>query len=316
MVAQARCVAGYVYTLAILILSLGKTHLSPFTNLLRLYVCGHSSFQGAQVKKVLKSITEDVPLFKPDSKPSSIDLLCLSLRGFQGWFASDSLFEFLDNCITRLMKRPVKYYDDYVNLISTMKSDIIDVRHCEIDLLLITITEQWSFLVTSASPSTVENIVVWLARYLDFSLQTGSHTVILSHIRESIKNITTHAESRIILSRAPGQVAPYEYEARDELRSLIETTSETTRKSPSVPAPIEKSFQVRHSPEDEDYPVLRNWARKDIISAISDGTLAQSILCLCSSQQDIRIQAFLGLKKFICGLKVAFTRKSFSFVKC
>lgn len=312
MVAQVRCVADCVYSLAILIVFLGKTDLSPFTTLLRLHICGHSSFQGAKVKNILKSITEDTPIFKSDSKLSSFNLLCLSLRGFREWLASDSLFEFLDNCLTRLMKRPVKYYDDYVDLISTMKSNIIDVRHYEIDLLLITVMEQWSFLVTSASASAVENIVVWLARYLDFSLQMGSHIVILSHIRKSIQDLTTHAESCAILSRALDKISPYE--ARDELKSLTETNSEKTSTSPSVPASTEKFVQVRHSSEDGDHPVLRNWASTSISSAILDGTLAQLILCLCSSQQDIRIQAFIGLKKFICGLKVTFTLKPFSIV--
>lgn len=264
------------------------------------------------MRALLNSAIEGTPVSKPEASFSSLRVLILTLHDSQGWLASDSVFEFLDNCLLRLIKRPVKYYDDFTDLASTIKSDVMRVEDYEIDLLLITIIEQWSFLVLSALPSTIENAVKWLSRYLDLSMHTGGHMILLLRIRDHIKNLTIDGESRLKLSKALGQ--PACYATSDELKGFVEPHRQTINDKPvtyaslNTPTFNEDWLVVGPPIEDEDHPALRNWIRKDVAGAIREGDIGELILYLCSDQQDIRIQALMSLKKFMSSLKVFYTR--------
>lgn len=285
--------------------------LSLFTTLLRLHVWNLKSYHKEHVETLLNLAIEGTPISKVDSNVSSLDVLIISLHDSQGWFASDPVFEFLDNCILRLIKRPVKYYDDLTSLASKVESDIIKIEDCEVNLLLLAVMEQWSFLVASASPSMIEDLVKWLVRYLDFSIQTGGHRILISHIRDNIKSLTIDGESCMKLSKALRQPAYYvtSHELQDLARSNRQISNDEviTHASSNTPALNEPWPMVGPSVEHEDHSALRSWIRKDIATAIRDGDIGQLILYLCSDQQDIRIQALVSLRKFMNGLEVACT---------
>lgn len=281
--------------------------LSPFTALLKFYICDHGSLSNARIRTLLNSVVEDTAISKKRSKVSSLDILILSLHNSHDWLALGPLFEFIDSCLLRLIRRPVKYYDDYIGLMTTIKTWVEDY---EADLLLFTFMEQWPFLLTSASVSSIENSTRWLARYLEFSLHIGGHMNLLSHIRDRIGNLMADNECFAILTEALRRPANNEME--DKIKKLVEPTHPkfteqlTIHVSKNDPVLGEAWIVARPPAEDEDHPALRNWIGKGIVDTIRDGNIGQLILCLCSAQQEIRIQAVISLRKIIISLKVFF----------
>lgn len=280
--------------------------LSPFTTVLRLYVSSGQLNADNSLRALLQSMTKECAILKPDTHVSSLDVLVLSLRESQGGKASDTLYGFLDNCVLRFVKKPVKYYDIFATLLADNKSSQIGSRM--VDLLLIVILEQWPFLLkASTAPDTV-NVAKWLAHYLDLSIAAGDDSVLLFQIRDRLKNEAKDKDCRALLKKAlkePGESGKLvELENLAPSRHIVQHQDSTGRGQPRTLAPPEEPFLSKPPEEDEDHAGLRKWTQKYIQDAIGDGSVGDLIFCLCSKHEDIRKQAQSGLRTFMAKLEV------------
>ena len=292
--------------------------LSPFTMLLRLYLDRIQLGTGSeQLRVILKTITRESQILCSDSPMTSLDNLVLSLQDFETWKASDQLFEFFDQCVLRFVRKPVHYYDTLDEVIAAAKLDI-SPKSCNVDFLLITVMDQWHFLVKSADASTVTNISKWLARFIgviyigDGNLRNlpdeSGTTRILSYICDQLKAEIEDATCRVIFERT--------LEERPELRKLSELVatnniSKAGRTSRPVDPSSEKHVEAAevHLPpgppeEHEDHPGLLQWTRHEVQDAISEGLIRDLILCLCSEHEQVRKQALIGIRAFMVKLEV------------
>lgn len=267
-----------------------------------------------RISALLKSAIEDSPLFKANIDIPPFDALCLSLQHTSDWRASDSLFEFLDNCLQRLVKRPVKYYEDCTELTSSIRHDHAEVENHRIDLLLITILEQWPFL-TGSDAISVENIARWLARYLDLLMQAGGCVIVLSNIRD---RIMSHDDKMLQWIFKNVLKESSKYGMHSELKNLIKSSLRTSDHEVVVHSPTscptldEVLVSTRPPIEGKDHLALRSIRRKAVVDAIIDGDVGELVQYLCSEHEDIRIQALANLQSFLIKLKVT---SSFSTVQ-
>ena len=292
--------------------------LSPFTMLLRLYLDRiQLGIESEQLRVILKTITRESQLLRPDPLMTSLDNLVLSLQDFETWKASDQLFEFFDQCVLRFVRKPVHYYDTLDEVIAAAKLDI-SPKTCNIDFLLIAIMDQWHFLVKSADAPTVTNISKWLARFIemlhiwDFNLRNlpdeSATTRILSYICDQLKAEIEDANCRVNFEHI--------LEERPELRKLSELVatsniSKARQTSKPVDPSSEKYVEAAevHLPpgpeeEHEDHPGLLQWTRHAVQDAISEGLVRDLILCLCSEHEQVRKQALIGIRAFMVKLEV------------
>ena len=225
------------------------------------------------------------------------------------WHASDAVFQFIDNCILRYVRKPLKYYDD----LAEMDGDVAFTSNKPpdqlISLLWVVLMEQWPFLVKSAEPPNLTNVVEWLARYLDYSKFIGEDSKKLSDIRDQIRSQVKDKECRGILkralkeSRAPisssVQEAGY-LEGRDHAKGI--TLNEVPNQDSLLTMP-----QTPPGPpeEDENHSELTRWTQKDVSDAVEDGTIGQLIVCLCSTYEEIRKQAFGNLCSLLAKVQVS-----------
>jgi nucleolar pre-ribosomal-associated protein 1 len=280
--------------------------LSPFTTVLRIYALSGQTNADNNWKVLLQSIIRECAILKPDTRVSSLDVLVLSLEESQGGKFSDTLYGFLDNCVLRFVKRPVKYYDILTSLAGDNESSQIESRR--IDLLLIVILEQWPFLIkASTAPDTV-GVAMWLIRYLELSIPAGGNPALLSQIRDKLRNEAKDNDCRAMLSKAlkepgdSGQLGKFENLAPS--RCIVRDQDSTALGQPKAFAPPEAPFLSRPPGEDEDHVGLRKWTQKDIQDAIGEGSVGDLIFCLCSKHEDIRKQAQSGLVTFMAKLEV------------
>lgn len=248
----------------------------------------------------------------------SLNALNLSLQDFGSWKASDNVFEFLDNCILRLVRGSIHYYDLASSLVLSKESNF-DTSDVKIDLLLVAVMEQWPFLARSVDPATLQNVSFWLIRYvaavrLTLSYNGGdmhdSGTAnLLSQIKSRIGTKTEDkACGRIFRS---GWEDPLEFGISEQKIKVATVNNEeritklNTRTQLETPAISTNLVPSGPPQEDEDHPGLNKWSREDIDDAISEGTIGDLFLCLCSQYAEIRKQALSSVEALMRKLEVS-----------
>lgn len=253
----------------------------------------------------MREIVEETTLLLQATTYNSFEVLLLSLQNLKCGLPSDSLFEFLDNSILRCLRKPVKYYDDLAANFSRLKPNTY-----KIDLLMVTILDQWPFLIKSAKPVVLKEATLWLVRYLDFLMHNDSSLALLSMIREQFLGQVRDKDIRGLLEKALRE--PTVYGTKDELHKINRPNQKVGNSSvnPHREIGVESNMgtEVPQLPtEEEDHPALARWAKMGVSEAIKDGQIGGLILCLCSKYEDIRKQAIVNLGKFSGILQVDYT---------
>ena len=280
--------------------------LSPFTTLLRLYVGSKRRDTDDTLRALLDSVVLECAMLRPDPYVSSLDVLVLSLEESQGWKSSDIIYEFLDNCILRFVRKPVKYYDALAVLSDEVESSQKDINR--LDLLLVVVLEQWPFLIKTFTVSDNARISEWLARYLDLSMNAGADLALLSQIRDRVRHEMKDKNSCAVLEKAlkePAEFGKHSEPERTKTRSpVIQTQDSRPNGQTKFTLPLQEPLPPGPPVEDEDHAGLRKWTQKDVQEAIEDGSVEDLIFCLCSKHEEIRKQAQSGLRIFMTKLEV------------
>jgi len=292
--------------------------LSPFTTLLKLYVDRRQVHTDSrQLRTLLVSVVQEHQFLDFSDGMLSLDVLVLTLQDSDQWKASNTVFEFLDNCILRLVRKPVHYYDTFSDLVATT-SGAMETNDTDIDLLMIAIMEQWPFLAKFADEESVTNVATWLVRYIESSwlrmrnkdearLHHGFLGV-LAQIRDKIAILVNNEACRSMLNRtlsdppelglsieSATDISISEQERDEKPRSRVESREPEPCVNQVPPGPPE---------EHEDHPGLNRWTRENILDAISDGAIEELLLCLCSKYAEIRQQASASIGTFMAKLEV------------
>ena len=248
----------------------------------------------------------------------SLNALNLSLQDFGSWKASDNVFEFLDNCILRLVRSSIHYYDLASSLVLP-KEKRVDSSDVGIDLLLVAVMEQWPFLAKSVDSAALQNVSLWLIRYvaavrLTLSYDDGDvHGIgtadLLSQIKNQIRTKTEDKLCRRIFKS--GWEDPLEFGISEQTMTVAAVNNEETvrtldtRTQPEKLASPANLVPAGPPHEDEDHPGLNRWSREDIEDAISEGAIGDLFLCLCSQYVEIRKQALSSVEAFMTKLEVS-----------
>ena len=266
---------------------------------------------------LLTTVATESHVLRSYTSTASLNNLVLSLRDSEEWKATDRVFEFLDHCISHLVRKPIHYYDVLAELIASAELHI-NPRFCQVDLLLVTIVDQWRFLVESADTPTVTHVSEWLVRYMEvINLENGyvqrgaigdETTRLLSRLRDQLKSRIQDTTCRAILETA--------LEDRRELGGLEQLVATNTISeaghilrltNPPLKTHPKQEIGLPAGPpeEHEDHPGLHQWTGHEVQDAISEGHVKALILCLCSKYVGIRKQALAEVRGFMTRLQVS-----------
>ena len=275
--------------------------LSTFTTVLRLYVASEQKDADNTLRVLLESVVRECTILKPEQFVS-LNVLVLSLQGL-----SDAVYKFLDNCVLRFVRKPVKYHDALLSLSDEVQSSQTEIGR--LDLLLLVVLEQWPFLTRTLVPSDQKTSVAeWLARYLNLLVNAGGDLTLLSQIRDRLRSDVEDRKCHEVLEKAfdepagaqiPGELQCTLPPNRDMLHPTIVNRGEPKRTlHPQTPLPPGPPA------EDQDHFGLRKWTHKDVQEAIEDGSIEDLIYCLCSKYGEIRKEAQKCLRAFMTKLEV------------
>lgn len=278
---------------------------SPFTTLLRLAATSHDT--GTQTMQLLETVVEETGIFQMGTETSGLIALLASLKDAQGALVPQPVFDFLDSCLVLFVRRPIKYEDDMDALIlerASLTGEKIESRNAPpISLSLATLMEQLHFVEKSANES-LKDVVQWLARLLNFLRQVGEDSNLLTLVRYRMCKSIVAQDCIVTLD-----------DCFDRSEQLSDWTSsfakgQETRSIKIIDTKAPKDFSgyfEEHKPpyEDPKHSGLSRWAQKDVEEAIENGYADSLILCLSSTEQSIRLQATVGVRKLVVKLDVS-----------
>ncbi|KAF2396733.1 hypothetical protein EJ06DRAFT_516420 [Trichodelitschia bisporula] len=241
---------------------------SPFVSLLRLLV----SEPNTEIRALLSVVVRDCAVLQTETEKSALDALVLSLKA-----APESVFTFLDGCLQRLTRRPIKYADDADALGGT-----------PISLLLLVLVEQWQFAAsTEAGPS----VAAWLAELLPLLQAVGEDANALEAVATRLAaDPKTDKRAKKAFKSALARTV-----------TLPSQPSQPSQPEPTQLPPFDLTALLP-PPESDNHPGLMKWKSKPPAAAIEDGSLSLLISCLSSTAPHIRRESLLSLRTFSASL--------------
>ena len=288
-------------------------HLSPFSSILQLYGTAHTTGTSL-VGELLQSVASEYNMLQKFTTVPSFLALLFSLKEDKGYKPSDSTYKFLDNCVLRLVRKPIKYFGDMEEYAHGLKDTLEKRDNPIISLLTMAIVEQWPFLVKSHESNQLMNAASWVARYLKCSRDIGEDSHVLGSVRDRLMGSTEEKSVLSIFSNtfeqsisiAPGLLEgsqEHESKAQDSPPRSVRSQSPHNTELEHLTNNLEQALNL--PTETENHPGLNRWSRRDVLEGIEDGAVADLLMCLCSQHEEIRRQALVNLKLLMSKLEVS-----------
>lgn len=255
----------------------GGLQYSPFVTVLDLLAADRQKYR---TRDMLSRILHEHSILNTSSesgKQAPIDALLASLSHS----GSAGVMHFIDDCLVRVTRKPIKYLDD-VDSIRKRKGEVGETPSILIAVLL----EQAPFVVKMDQGQRVD-IMRWINTFLSLLSHTTDTSNTLQAIQDQIhstKGWDTSTDPLTEGNLLDGTVD----------RPLADDTVAVRPEEESDNLPFEDPRA-----ENENHPELHRWQKKDLDLAIDDGDVAALILCLCSRYPEVCRQAHQQLKQLM-----------------
>lgn len=269
---------------------------SAFTSILKALVGATEDSSIKHIQTLLDDVLVENTVLLPH--PASFSCLIASLKASD----ADSLqaqLSFFDNCVTRLVKKPVMYQEIAGSLCSSKNKGLSPI--------MATVDEQWPFVVKKGDLEAESSIASWIARFIGYLKQAGEDKEALTTIRDNMIDATDKKSSRSLLKKALKFTREDTQPASDEPKAGSDSSKDRSRQKTSTPkSQLPDLSELFGTPpkEDTSHNALNRWERDDIEFALEKGYVGNLMLCLCSEHQEIRIQATAAISRFMAKLKV------------
>ncbi|KAF1919672.1 ribosome 60S biogenesis N-terminal-domain-containing protein [Ampelomyces quisqualis] len=280
---------------------------SPFVTLLRLLVTSQESELYAGIRPLLGAILQDQDMLQTQTSPDALDALTASLGASPGSSVpSNEVLGFLDDCCSRFIKAPIKYFDD----IDAMCARGPDAQR-PFTPLLMTFIEQWPFRGGEAATSgAAEPIAQWLSKLLYLLKLIGEDETMLTSVRDALVESAAEGHKQVLKDAFLWKMGKESAKEALKLATGADFSgSERSVSSPSPPTEADQNAVAKPSvdlealpEEDEKHTGLTRWKKKDLSEAIDDGDVGQLLLCLCSKHPEIRLQAINNIRQLMATL--------------
>ncbi|KAJ9230258.1 hypothetical protein DTO169E5_8493 [Paecilomyces variotii] len=262
---------------------------SAFTSILKVLVEARGEESLGQIRKLLQSVVvEHSVLHNPDH---AFHALVSSLENTSGESLASQL-AFLDNCICRLVKKPVHYQD--------LLDSLLEKESAPISLLLAAINEQWPFIVKNGNAAQEEAVATWIARFMKALKQAGEDPKALRKVADSLAAQTELKKTKSAIKKALKSAEASDERVDGDNVSGTRNTQSASKATKSVDlAEVFGSLPT----ESKSHNVLHKWEKEELELAVEQGQVAGLMLCLCSEHDEIRRQAAVGISRLMMKLK-------------
>lgn len=260
----------------------GGLTLTPIVTLLRLY---RTNVDNVGIRALLFDVLTEHGILTSVTaadQASPFDALVASvLRLADG----DSAWAFVDDCIGRAIRKPIKYVDD----LEALRAASNTAEDSTLPSVLAAVLLEQAAFVAAKVDDEGKAEAAWLVLFIKIlQLSTDAGDVLQTLSTMTLELVGKHA------TMAKGSAIESLNSLKARLpKQAIEATGEKRIEAPQAPA---LSFEAIPTDRDNRTELFR-WAQKDIDLAIEDGDISALVLCLCSKHNDIRRQALTQINK-------------------
>jgi nucleolar pre-ribosomal-associated protein 1 len=280
----------------------GLTH-SPFMAMLKLSAESPVDIPLLKLRFVLESIVKENQIFQTQTSISALDSLILCFRNLEGTPAAPSIYELIDDCVSRVASKSVKY----IFMLEEMYADArgADEMQSSVSLLTLAILEQWPFIVKNMNCTKLQSIADFLAQYLAASIKIKEDKKVLKTIIQKLADAASEDSTvRKTIEQCRKLV---DVVSVPEPKAQTATSPEKAAKS-NVPTESEKGQILAamlefSQPKKEDHSPLIKWTSKEVDEVIEEGHAAALITLLSSEHLHVRKEAATSISKFAAKLK-------------
>ncbi|KAL2830924.1 ribosome 60S biogenesis N-terminal-domain-containing protein [Aspergillus cavernicola] len=264
----------------------GSMRLSAFTSILRVLITASSRDSLKDIDSLLKNVLLEYSVLSSSSFSSLLS--CFE--------SSDSetlqhQLAFFDNCVCRIAKKPVHYYDLLESLVETSE---------KLSPLVAGVIEQWPFVSKAGNASAEKAVGEFVALLLGKLCSAGEDLTGLKAARDALVNATEDKKLRSRLKKALKGSGDTKQGAVTEDRESAKQTSDPRKERQDVD--LEGMFGALPV-EGTTHNGLSRWEQKDLEVSLEQGRVAELLLCLCSEHEEVRRQAFGSIPRFMLKLK-------------
>ena len=268
----------------------GGLKFSPFVTLLRLHA---KHADNALVRGMLGDVLCEHGLLNKSTDAalaSPLDALVASVTITKD--QSDDVYTFLDDCLSRGSRQPVKYLDSLEEQKRQLSSNSVTPS-----LLVEVVREQAPFAAEKLTGTNRAIVMAWIGRVLSLYALTSDAGPLLGAIASYVAKLdgATQKDTGADLSEALAEIA---FSGRRDVAFTIDDEFSPEGYGETLP------FQAVPI-ESPNHPEIFKWQQKDLDLAIEDGDIDALMLCLCSEHTDIRHQARVQLSNMVPKLQVS-----------
>ncbi|KAG9722785.1 hypothetical protein KCU73_g13883, partial [Aureobasidium melanogenum] len=265
----------------------GSLKFSPFTTLLRLSAqTPANQSTGSEFINLLQSVIDEHSILQQQTKEPPVNALIASLADDEAWKPSEALYTFIDDCLGRLVRKPIKYLDDLDELAGGSDHGKI------LSALVMVCLEQIPF-TTKLPESDRVNVLMWFSRFLELLKVMGEDVELLQLIRQRVTDLPV--VSSVELEPTLRSITSRRQSDDDKTSVPLSSSDRKSTRQPlafSEP-PVEK----------QNHPELSRWQQKDLDESLENGDIDSLILCLSSQDSSVRLQAHAAIRKLMLKVK-------------
>lgn len=203
---------------------------------------------------------------------------------------------FLDNCITRVVKKPVVYLD----LTDNLRGDDQN-SHKRLSLLVSVVVEQWPFVVKAGDINREKLVSEWISRFFIALADHGEDAKALAEACNAILSSTENKKARSPLKEVlkhlkQADATTIDKDGASEMKPVDLAAS--SHQNIDFQSDLEATFGTLPA-EPKSHNGLIKWDREEIEMAVDNGYAADLIFCLCSEHEEIRRQAATAIPRFM-----------------
>jgi nucleolar pre-ribosomal-associated protein 1 len=268
--------------------------LSPFAALLRIVTTLDSAVKVRNsILRLLRSIMTEKGVIE-DSE-NAFDALMTSLSSSKRWSPDQHTDTFLDNCMSRIVRQPIKYLE-LLETAQTYNSD-----KAPLSLLACCVAEQWPFIAKGHDKEAQKSIASWIARLFDAFRASGANTRVLSQLLdEMVQNSPEKPKSLLQKATEKQQKKPIKVVAHEDEAHI--TTGEEILVDVDHEQPadfdLNTTFGTPPSPP-TSLEGLTKWSPSSLESDIQSDRLSRLIRCTTCPLEEVRIQTFTTLQSLL-----------------
>ncbi|KAF4551492.1 Ribosome 60S biogenesis N-terminal domain-containing protein [Elsinoe fawcettii] len=266
-----------------------KMIFSPFVTIVKI-ITESASLQASPetFTELLSSIAAEDGILQSSTPNSATDALLASLESTKHWKPTLEVWRFIDDCLGRSHKKPIKYLDDLDTLLAATQTES---SRATISLLALVVMEQVPF-ASRLSDIDRDAVLNWSLRFATALEKIGENDQVTAALLKQIEAqdfSSCKVKLRSLKSQhaADGKV--------EESSSRINGTSDDTPPMLHSDRGLQITF-AEPDQESEKHPALTRYKRQDIEDIVQGEVLDDLMLCLCSIYPEIRRQGVTAIQ--------------------